>query len=78
MAIDRTEISYLDMMMEMDQMQGKRIVMFHLCSLGQVQFIAPIWREILRQQLPWSLFLACDYDIRGRVPELNIPDWRSS
>jgi len=73
MTVDPTEINYYDLLMEMDQLQGKRIIVFHICSLGQVQFIAPIWRDIIQRQLPWSLYLACDYDIRGRVIDLDIP-----
>lgn len=76
MTIDRTEISYLDLMMEIDQLESKRVIVFHISSLGQLQFIAPIWREIIQQKLPWSLYLACDYDVKGRIAGLEIPATR--
>lgn len=73
MAIDNTEVSYMQLLMEVEKSQGKRIIVFHICSLGQVQFIAPIYREMCRRNLPYAIYLACDYDIRGMVRDLDIP-----
>lgn len=73
MAIDQTEISYFNLLMEMDKAQGNRVIIFQICSRGQVQFIAPIYQEILRRGIPASCWLACDYSLSEQVEGLDIP-----
>lgn len=73
MTIDNTEISYMRLLMEIEKSQGKRIIVLHICSLGQIQFVAPIYREMRRRNLPYAIYLACDYEIRGMAHELDIP-----
>ena len=72
MKTDPTEISYIRLQMEIEKSLGRRIIVFHICSLGQIQFIAPIHREILRRKLPFACFLACDYDIRSHTVGMDI------
>ena len=59
--------------METDTSLGRRIIVFHVCSLGQIQFISPIIREMRRRNLPHALYVACEYDIRGMEHGLDIP-----
>lgn len=73
MTFDPTEISYLNLLMEMDKQQGMRVIIFHICSRGQVQFIAPIHQEMLRRKIPASCWLASDYPLYEQVEGLDIP-----
>lgn len=53
--------------------RGASVVVFHICSVGQVQFMAPIYREFKSRQVNAVCYLACDYDL-GRVPlDMDIP-----
>ena len=73
MTMDRTDTSYIRLLMEVEKSLGKRIIVFHICSIGQIQFIAPIHREIVRRNLPFACFLACDYDINNHPVAMTIP-----
>ena len=56
--------------------QGRKNIVFHICSLGQGQFHAPVYEELASRNLPAEYWLACDYSLQGvdlRVP-LRIPD----
>lgn len=73
MAIDQTEISYFNLLMEIDKQMGNRVIIYHICSLGQIQFIAPIHKEMLHRNIPVSCWLACDYPLFEEVDGLDIP-----
>lgn len=49
------------------------MIIFHICSRGQVQFIIPIHQEMLRRKIPASCWLACDYPLYEQVEGLDIP-----
>ncbi len=73
MKIDQTEINRINLQMEKDKIQGNRVVIFHICSLGQIQFIAPIHQEMLRRNLSVSCWLSCDYRLKEKAEGLDIP-----
>ena len=55
-----------------DRLYGKKIIVFHVSSVGQVQFIAPIYDELKRRNIKASYYLASDYPVNN-VKELNLP-----
>ncbi len=60
-------------LMERDKAEGKKIIMFHVCSAGQIQYLLPIYNELKRRNLHFSYYFASDYDIRYKLSKLNFP-----
>ncbi len=59
--------------MLLDWLKEKKIIVFHISSPGQVQFISPIYNEFKKRNINTAFYLACDYPIKNKTDEMNIP-----
>lgn len=73
MSSQQAEIDRFNHMMMADKLEGNRVIVFHICSLGQIQFIAPIHQELVKRKTPASCWLACEYPLDKEIEALGIP-----
>lgn len=59
--------------MLLDRVKGKKIIVFHISSPGQIQFISPVYNELKKRNINISYYLACDYPIKNEIDGMNIP-----
>lgn len=59
--------------MLLDRWEGKKIVVFHVCSPSQIQFISPIYQELKKRKLRIAYYLACDYPIKNKLDDIDLP-----
>ena len=67
------EVNQFLSQMQQEKAQGKGIVMFHICSVGQIQFMLPIYKELRSRQASVAFYLACDYPMSEKFDLMGIP-----
>lgn len=57
----------LSVLMTIDRLRGKKIVVFSISSAGFVQFILPVYRELVRRSRPIAFYLSPDYPMKREL-----------
>jgi len=60
-------------LMKEDKSKERKIVMFHVCSVGQIQYLLPIYNELKRRNLNYAYYFASDYSIQEKLNEIKFP-----
>jgi glycosyltransferase involved in cell wall biosynthesis len=62
--------------MAIDRWRGKKIVVFSISAAGFVQFILPLYRELVRRGKPTAFYLSPDYPMKKELSVFQLSSWR--